>query len=95
MNASVDNKVVLYGTRMCPYCIAARRMLEGMAIEYEDIPVDGDRELRQHMEAISGRYTVPQIWIGETHVGGYTELQQLASVGKLEAMLGDSSGRPA
>lgn len=82
-----DHKVVLYGTRMCPYCIAARRLLESLNIDYENIPVDGDRQLRQHMETISGRDTVPQIWIGDTHVGGYTELRQLASTGQLETLL--------
>lgn len=82
-----DHKVVLYGTRMCPYCIAARRLLESLDIDYENIPVDGDRQLRQHMETISGRDTVPQIWIGDTHVGGYTELRQLASTGQLETLL--------
>lgn len=86
-----DNKVVLYGTSMCPYCIAARRLLENLEIDYENIPVDGDRELREHMETISGRHTVPQIWIGETHVGGYTELQQLASAGQLETLLKGAS----
>ncbi|RLA52746.1 MAG: glutaredoxin 3 [Gammaproteobacteria bacterium] len=81
------NKVVLYGTRMCPYCVAARRLLAGLCIDFEDISVDGDHQLREHMEAISGRRTVPQIWIGETHVGGFTELQELARIGKLETML--------
>lgn len=82
-----DSKVVLYGTRVCPYCIAARRLLESLDIDYENIPVDGDRQLRQYMETISGRDTVPQIWIGDTHVGGYTELRQLASTGQLETLL--------
>ena len=79
--------VVLYGTRMCPYCVAARRLLSSLNVNFEDISVDGNRELRAHMEAISGRYTVPQIWVGDTHVGGYTELQQLASSGELQTML--------
>ena len=81
------NKVVLYGTRMCPYCVGARHLLKSLGVEYQNIPVDGNPELRQHMEAISGQYTVPQIWIGDTHVGGYTELRQLHGAGKLEAML--------
>jgi glutaredoxin 3 len=89
--SSNDNKVVLYGTRMCPYCVAARRLLESLEIDYENIPVDGDRQLRQHMETISGRHTVPQIWVGDTHVGGYTELQQLASTGQLETLLQGAS----
>ena len=56
--SSSDNKVVLYGTRMCPYCVAARRLLANLEIDYKNIPVDGDRQLRQHMETISGRRTV-------------------------------------
>lgn len=83
----MTNKVVLYGTRMCPYCVAARNLLVGRNIVFEDISVDGNRELRRHMEQISGRDTVPQIWIGETHVGGYTELRQLAGSGGLDSLL--------
>lgn len=80
-------KVILYGTRLCPYCIAARRLLKSQGIDFENISVDGDRELREKMEELSGRYTVPQIWVGETHVGGYTELRQLDMAGQLSAML--------
>lgn len=72
---------------MCPYCVAARRLLTSLDVEFEDISVDGDRALRSHMETISGRYTVPQIWVGETHVGGFTELQQLVHNGHFNAML--------
>ncbi|HBD12874.1 MAG TPA: glutaredoxin 3 [Porticoccaceae bacterium] len=81
------SKVTLYGTRFCPYCIAARRLLASRAIDFEDISVDNDRALRQHMEQISGRNTVPQIWVGETHIGGYTELAALANSGQLDTLL--------
>ena len=81
------SKVTLYGTRFCPYCIAARRLLASRAIDFEDISVDNDRALRQHMEQISGRNTVPQIWVGETHIGGYTELAALANSGQLDNLL--------
>ena len=87
LTSSGEPKVILYGTRMCPYCVAARHLLKKLGVDYENISVDGDRQLRQHMETISGRYTVPQIWIGDTHVGGYTELQQLLSSGELENLL--------
>ena len=90
LTAAVSTQVVLYGTRACPYCVAARHLLKSLDLDYEDISVDGDRELRQHMETISGRHTVPQIWISDTHIGGYTELHQLVSSGKLEAILGDA-----
>tara|TARA_R110000787_G_scaffold16806_4_gene52744 strand:+ start:2870 stop:3136 length:267 start_codon:yes stop_codon:yes gene_type:complete len=88
----MTNKVVLYGTRICPYCVAARSLLAGRNIVFEDISVDGNRELREHMEQISGRDTVPQIWIGETHVGGYTELRQLAGSGELDTLLSLTAG---
>lgn len=81
------SKVTLYGTRFCPYCIAARRLLASRDIDFEDISVDNDRALRQHMEQISGRNTVPQIWVGETHIGGYTELAALANSGQLDTLL--------
>lgn len=81
------SKVTLYGTRFCPYCIAARRLLASRDIDFEDISVDNDRALRQHMEQISGRNTVPQIWVGEIHIGGYTELAALANSGQLDTLL--------
>jgi glutaredoxin 3 len=80
-------KVVMYSTRMCPYCIAAKRLLESIAVSFEDIPVDNNSSLRKHMMEKSGRHTVPQIWVGDTHVGGYRELQQLVAADKLELML--------
>ncbi|MEM9396410.1 MAG: glutaredoxin, partial [Pseudomonadota bacterium] len=62
--------VTMYTTRFCPYCMAARRLLKGKGVQYDEIAVDGDRALRQKMEQISGQRTVPQIWVGEKHVGG-------------------------
>lgn len=87
MGNKQTQKVVIYTTRLCPYCMAARRLLDSLDLAYENIAVDGDRQLRQHMEDISGRHTVPQIWVGDTHVGGYTELAQLHNSGRLESLL--------
>jgi glutaredoxin 3 len=86
-------KVVMYSTKMCPYCIAAKRLLGNIAVSFEDIPVDNNPSLRKHMMDKSGRHTVPQIWVGETHIGGYRELQQLVAADKLEIML-DREGGP-
>ena len=69
-----DTAVVMYSTRFCPYCIAAKKMLDSKGIAYKDIQVDGKPELRHDMVVKSGRRTVPQIWIGEYHVGGYDDL---------------------
>lgn len=80
-------EVVLYGTRFCPYCIAARRFLKNKGIAYQNIPVDGDRELREDIFRRSGQHTVPQIWIGERHIGGFTDMQALERSGELDELL--------
>ena len=79
--------VTLYTTRTCPYCHAAKRLLERKGVEYREIGVDGDRVLRAEMERRSGRYTVPQIWIGDTHVGGCDDLYALEQSGELDPLL--------
>jgi glutaredoxin 3 len=81
-------KVVIYSTRYCPYCMMAKRLLSKKGVAYEDIDVSGNWELRDELVAKSGgRMTVPQIWIGETHVGGYDQLSALEREGKLDALL--------
>ena len=83
--------VTVYSTRFCPYCIAARRLLEGKGVAYREIAVDGDADLRAEMTARAGRRTVPQIWIGDEHVGGFDELAALDRAGRLDGMLGLSA----
>jgi glutaredoxin 3 len=85
MNTGV--RVKLYGTRFCPYCTRARSLLGHKGVDYEDIAVDSDPALRAHMMAESGRHTVPQIWIGEAHVGGFDELWLLEQKGELDKLL--------
>ncbi|MEP5763911.1 MAG: glutaredoxin 3 [Halieaceae bacterium] len=77
----------MYSTRFCPYCIRARRLLQDKGVAFEDIAVDGDRHLRARMEQLSGRGTVPQIWIGERHVGGFDDLWLLQQGGELDRLL--------
>ncbi len=79
--------VVLYTTRYCPYCIRAKQLLTSKGVEYQEIAVDNEPQLREEMMQKSGRYTVPQIWIGEEHVGGCDELYLLERQGRLDAML--------
>lgn len=83
-------KVVLYGTRFCPYCVAARQWFKERNLPFEDIAVDGDQAARERLRAQSGQRTVPQIWIGDTHVGGYTDLLALAQSGQVENLLAAS-----
>jgi glutaredoxin 3 len=78
----------MYTTAMCPYCKAAERLLarEG-AIEVERVRVDLDPVRREEMLQRSGMRTVPQIWIGERHVGGSDELYALERTGELDRLL--------
>lgn len=75
--------VTIYTTYTCPYCQMAKRLLEAKGADYKDIPVDGNPVLRQEMVRRSGRRTVPQIWIGEEHIGGCDELYALERQGLL------------
>jgi glutaredoxin 3 len=83
--------VRLYGTRFCPYCTAARRLLADRGIAFDDIAVDGNPELRATMERESGRRTVPQIWIGRRHVGGFDDLNALDRSGQLLPLVASES----
>ena len=79
--------VVMYSTRFCPFCMRARSLLDGKAIEYADIAVDEQPQLRREMMQRSGRQTVPQIWIGEQHIGGFDDLALLERQGRLDELL--------
>lgn len=81
--------VKMYSTRICPYCSAARRLLESKGVEFEDIDVGSDPELRRHMEEISGRRTVPQIFINEKPVGGFDDIAALDKTGELDKLLAE------
>jgi len=80
--------VLIYTTRFCPYCMRAKSLLQSKGVEFTEIAVDGNAELRGEMMAKSGRHTVPQIWVGETHVGGCDDLFLLERGGRLDALLG-------
>ena len=85
------SKVKMYTTRFCPYCMAARDLLKSKAVKFTDISVDGDRKKRQEMMKLSGQRTVPQIWIGNTHVGGFDDMNRLERQGKLDQLLAKAS----
>jgi len=79
--------VTLYGTATCPYCIQAKRLLAAKGVKLQEIRVDLEPGQRRIMQTRSGRRTVPQIWIGEHHVGGFTDLRALEEKGQLDALL--------
>ena len=80
-------KVTIYTTQMCPYCTMAKRLLSKKGVAFDEIDVGAKPALRAEMEEKSGRHTVPQIWIGATHVGGCDDLHDLDSAGRLDPML--------
>lgn len=81
------SKVMMYTTPYCPYCVRAKRLLENKGAAFKDIDVSRQPQLRSEMMQKSGRQTVPQIWIGEKHVGGFDELWALERSGKLDKLL--------
>ncbi len=81
-------RITLYATGVCPYCVQAERLLRARGVAAIDkIRIDLDPARRDEMMTRSGRRTVPQIWIGDTHVGGYDDLAALDRAGKLAPLL--------
>ncbi|MEM6513101.1 MAG: glutaredoxin 3 [Pseudomonadota bacterium] len=81
------NAVVMYSNKICPYCGAARMLLKKKGVEFTDIPVSKNTPVWDEMTERSGRRTVPQIFIGNTHVGGFDDLYELDKSGKLDTLL--------
>ena len=80
-------KVTIYTTSMCPYCFRAKRLLEKKGADFEEIDIDGNPAERAAMTERSGRFTVPQIFIGGRHVGGCDDLYELEADGELDTLL--------
>ena len=80
--------VVVYTTAVCPYCVRAKMLLSRKGVPFEEIRIDLDRARMVEMIQRSQRRTVPQIFVGEHHVGGYDDLAELDAFGQLEPLLG-------
>lgn len=84
-------KVLVYTTSFCPYCVRAKNLLQRKGVAYEEVDVGNDQDLRALMtQKTGGRTSVPQIFIGEAHVGGCDDLYALEDQGKLDDLLGKS-----
>jgi glutaredoxin 3 len=79
--------VKIFTTPYCPYCVKAKRLLTRKNVPYEEIDVAGDDAAREKLTQQTGMQTVPQIFIGDTFVGGSDDLHELESAGKLDGML--------
>ena len=79
--------ITLYSTAICPYCVAAKNFLKSKGLQWTEVRIDLDGAERERMLTRARRTSVPQIFIGETHVGGYDDLMALHRAGKLEPLL--------
>jgi glutaredoxin 3 len=80
-------KVVVYSKRVCPYCVRAKRLLDRKGVAYEEIDVEGNDALRLWLVETTGQRTVPQIFVGERSLGGFTDIDALDQEGKLDPIL--------
>ena len=87
-------RIKIYGTEHCSYCTAARMLLKKRSLHYEDVLVSRDAALREEMERLSGRRSVPQILIGDVSVGGFDELYELDRSGGLDRVLREQAPDP-
>jgi glutaredoxin 3 len=79
-------RIKMYTTAWCGYCHRAKALLEGRGLEYEEIALDDDPAFRAKLLDMTGRWTVPQIFIDDRPVGGYTELWELDRSGRLDGL---------
>ncbi|MDD3609461.1 MAG: glutaredoxin 3 [Halothiobacillaceae bacterium] len=87
MSSRAQAEVLVYTLRWCPYCMWARQLLKRKGVSFEERSIDGNAGLREEMERRSGRTSVPQIFIGDTHVGGYDDMNALDRKGGLDPLL--------
>ena len=80
-------EITLYSTAICPYCVAAKNFLKSKGAQWTEVRIDLDPEQREKMMALTRRTSVPQIFIGDFHVGGYDDMIALHREGKLEPLL--------
>lgn len=81
-------KIEIYSSQFCPYCTRAKMLLDQKGVEYEEIRVDLDMDKRREMMQLSGRTSVPQIFINDDHIGGCDDLYHLDAQGGLDPKLG-------
>ena len=85
--ANAQPEIRIYSTAVCPYCVAAKNFLKSQGRTWTEIRVDLDPAERERMVALARRTSVPQIFVGDVHVGGYDDMMALHREGKLEPLL--------
>ncbi len=84
-------RVRMYTTTVCPFCIRAKTLLKNKGVTFEEINVGGDHDLRDWLVKVTGRRTVPQIFINDEPIGGYEEMRALDLAGELDRKLGQAA----
>jgi glutaredoxin 3 len=85
---SAQPEIVIYSTAFCGYCAAAKSLLQEKGVAWREVDVSGNQAGREEMTRRSGRRTVPQIFIGDQHIGGFEDLAALDQQGELDTILG-------
>ncbi|HST45902.1 MAG TPA: glutaredoxin 3 [Luteimonas sp.] len=85
-------EITLYTSAVCGYCVAAKNFLKSKGLQWREVRIDTDPAERQRMVALARRTSVPQIFVGSTHVGGYDDMMALHRAGKLEPLLAGNGG---
>lgn len=81
-------EVIIYSSKYCPFCSRAKSIFQQKSVAFKEIDVDVNSKFKKEMIEKSGRRTVPQIWIGENHIGGCDDLMDIQSSGVLDKLLG-------
>ena len=87
-------RIRLYSTAICPYCVAAKNFLKSKGQQWEEVRIDLDPAERDKMVSLARRTSVPQIFVGDVHVGGYDDMMALHRAGKLEPLLAGQAEDP-
>ena len=87
LSSSTSPAIIIYTSAVCGYCMAAKNFLKSKGLGWQEVRIDTDPVERERMITRTRRHTVPQIFIGETHVGGYDDMMALHRAGKLETLL--------
>lgn len=87
MNAPSAPSITLYTSAVCGYCVAAKNFLKSRGLDWNEVRIDTDPAEREKMMARARRTSVPQIFVGDVHVGGYDDMMALHRAGKLDALL--------
>ncbi|PJK12160.1 glutaredoxin 3 [Lysobacteraceae bacterium NML95-0200] len=85
-------EITIYSTLVCPYCVAAKNFLKSKNLEWKEIRIDLDPAEREKMVTLAKRTSVPQIFVGDVHVGGYDDMMALHREGKFEPLLAGNKG---